>query len=560
MKAKTQASKNAVAGAFVASFVHTCNRFMAGKKATNQLETKMFQRLRRLSPEAQELMKRTTQSFGSLSAKRKGPFATSLMKSGNKATDTGILGKAFAKELTGIVSGLALGPKELLEPGLEERPGKVRLYEYGNGDDVYPHQVHIFKVNDIRTNDYLPRLRKNDYKPGEWQTICTPRTDGDEIEWDCRVKQAPCDGHSIDNVCLRVLQVQSGTSVTLTGVNFFDINAKVWMRRKGSTGGYKKINAFVYGDISTPVKKTVNGKRVLIADSRVNDKIFFSIPADTRPGIYEFMVVVPNSSGFTGRGFGDKLFSPWQYLEIIPPTTARFQIASEELFAKDETGNHNWTGSDEVGIKINAIPFYQNLTMGAVQQKSFRFSDVDTGERRGMEAVLFSHTKPIAGVILSILGHEIDQEEAYRDQITEWTDVFIELVKDQLAFLMAHSDEAKAAIKKLSELGFWGYVIIGVSIILTLGINLIYSLWASPELIIMDTLALSVTDLSKLTSTSFPRPVANQDTTLYETAEGNIRVRLMSNSKIPQQYTEERGYLSSDSSWYTIRLRYNQLA
>ena len=205
----------------------------------------------------------------------------------------------------------------------------------------------------------------------------------------------------------------------------------------------------MYGDISTPVTKMVNGKRVLINDSAVSDKIFFSVPVDMAPGIYEFMVAIPNNSEFQGRGFGDILFSASQYLEIIPPSSARFQITSEELFAKDETGNFNFTGSDEVGIKINAIPFYPNLTMGTVQQKSFRFSDLDTGEKRGMEAVLFSHNRSIAGVILSIIGHEIDNTTAYNEQISEWTDIFIELVKDQLAFVMAHSEEAKAAIKKI---------------------------------------------------------------------------------------------------------------
>ena len=128
---------------------------MAGKKAANTLETKMFERLKRMSPGSRELMQRTTKSFGSLSAKRKGVVAASLIKDINKPTDVNTLGKAFAKELTGVVSGLALGPKETLEAGLEERPGKVRLYEYGGGDDVYPNQVHIFKVNDISTNVFV---------------------------------------------------------------------------------------------------------------------------------------------------------------------------------------------------------------------------------------------------------------------------------------------------------------------------------------------------------------------------------------------------------------------
>ena len=119
------------------------------------------------------------------------------MKTLSKAVETDVLGKAIAKELTGKVTSLALGVDEMYEPGLQEQPGRVRLYEYNaGGGDVYPSQVHIFKVNEVRTNDYLPLLRKNDYLPGEWQNICTPRANAGnaEIEWDCRLKQAPCDG------------------------------------------------------------------------------------------------------------------------------------------------------------------------------------------------------------------------------------------------------------------------------------------------------------------------------------------------------------------------------
>ena len=75
MKSKKQPVKNAVAGALVASFMHTCNRFSDGKTAANPLETKMFKRLRSLSPQATELMKKSAQKFSALSAKRKGPFA-----------------------------------------------------------------------------------------------------------------------------------------------------------------------------------------------------------------------------------------------------------------------------------------------------------------------------------------------------------------------------------------------------------------------------------------------------------------------------------------------------
>ena len=37
-------------------------------------------------------------------------------------------------------------------------PGEIRLVQFGN--DVFPNQVKIFKINNLRTNNYLPALSK----------------------------------------------------------------------------------------------------------------------------------------------------------------------------------------------------------------------------------------------------------------------------------------------------------------------------------------------------------------------------------------------------------------
>jgi hypothetical protein len=70
-----------------------------------------------------------------------------------------------------------------------------------------------------------------------------------------------------------------------------------------------------------------------------------------------------------------------------------------------------------VGIKINSIPIFTDLSMGEMQQNSFRFDDVDSGETRAMESVLFSQSQPILGVILAVTGYEIDGEDAYQNQL-----------------------------------------------------------------------------------------------------------------------------------------------
>ena len=84
-------------------------------------------------------------------------------------------------------------------------------------------------------------------------------------------------------------------------------------------------------------------------------------------------------------------------LAAQPPGTARFQIASEALVARQATSSASF-GSDEVGIRVLAILLLADLTPGAVQEATFRFDDVDSGERRNMAWVLFSHQENIAAV------------------------------------------------------------------------------------------------------------------------------------------------------------------
>ena len=549
-------TKTITPGPFVASFIHTFNRFAAGKNAGNDLEKAMFKKFKPVAPEAAVLMKQAAKTFKALPVKQKGKTAAAMVKEIDKPVSASAVAVAFVEEIKKYINTEILDTKN---PDLKEQPGKVRLLQYKpGGDDVYPNQVHIFKINDIRTNDYMPRLASGDFRPGELQRSCIARTIGDTVTWDCSIMQAPCDGYQNGDVCLRVLQVTAGSSLTLTGVNFFDTDAKIWMRKKGTTGRYTKINAFVYGDITTPVYKTVNGKRKLIADKRVNDKIYFSIPAALAPDIYEFQVAVPNSSGITGPGIDEEiLFSNPQYIEVIPPINAKFQIASERLSAIDETGSTEFW-HDNVGIKINAVPFFRDLTLGNLQQHSFRFDGVDTRETRAMESVLFSHTRPIGGVILSVMGYEIDGEDAYKNHIMEWTDIFWDLLKEQWKLINGNK-EAMAALNKIAGAGFYGYVAIGCAALLTAAIDFVVSLWLSPDLIIQDVLSYSVNDLGRMTNINIPMEQADPGTNLY-TTPGGIDVRLMLNQKITNQYTEERGYLSDDDSFYNIRYRFNRLS
>jgi hypothetical protein len=314
----------------------------------------------------------------------------------------------------------------------------------------------------------------------------------------------------------------------------------------------------VCGDDETPRTEIINGTEVLITDCRVHDRLTFRVPDDLPPGRYDITVMVPNVVPVPG--WGDVLFSNGERgINVIPSSAARFQIASETLHCKNETGSTS-IGSDEVGIKILAVPLFPDLTSGEAQVPNggepIRFDDVDSGETRGMDHLLFTHQQPIAGAALSILGFEVDGEDAFEDQIDSFTEAFIDILKDQIAFLKDHLKEVEAIVEKLAEKGLAGAIAAAVAIAVVLAIDVFVALWAPADLIIEDAIGPTNLDLVELTSVNFPLPLPTE----HVTPQG-IKVKVTPLDKIPQQYREQREYISDDEeSRYQIVLRYNRVA
>jgi hypothetical protein len=185
---------------------------------------------------------------------------------------------------------------------------------------------------------------------------------------------------------------------------------------------------------------------------------------------------------------------------------------------------------------------------------AIRFTDVDSGETRAMDHVLFSHQQPIAGAALSIMGFEIDGEEAFERQIDSFTEAFIEILKDQLDFLKDKLDLED--IEKLKDLGKKGLIALAIAVAVVLVIDVFVALWAPADLIIEDAIGPTTQDLVQLTSVNFPLPLPSE----HVTPQG-IKVKVTPLEKIPQQYRERREYISDDEeSHYEIVLRYNRLA
>lgn len=161
------------------------------------------------------------------------------------------------------------------------------------------------------------------------------------------------------------------------------------------------------------------------------------------------------------------------------------------------------------------MPLFPDLTAGEVQipngGEPIRFGDVDSGETRGMVHLLFSHQQPIAGAALSIMGFEIDGEEAFERQIDSFTEAFIEILKDQLDFLKDKLDLED--IEKLKDLGKKGLIALAIAVAVVLVIDVFVALWAPADLIIEDAIGPTTQDLVQLTSVNFPLPLPSEHVT-----------------------------------------------
>ena len=543
-----------VPSALAASFFHLTRRHLAGKTAANALEERAFATLRKLSPDLRRVLTCALDSFDSLTSNERDKlFARDVLRDVDQPIDVNGLGQAFAEE---ILANIGLQFFEEAGCATQEHPGKVRTQPFPGGE-FPPPQVRICRVNSLRTGNFAPPLGLGDYTPDEVHQVCHVVLEGNEAKQICEVQTTNCPGTDVGGLCLRLQEVEGGQAVQLEGVNFSSVDTKVRITDVATFTITRDVDAQVCGDEETKLTEIINGVEVPIIDCRVHDRLTFRVPDDVPPGLYDFQVMVPNVAQVPG--WGPVLFSNGERIAVVPPSTARFQIVTERLQCPEETAPESF-GSDEVGIRILGVPLFPDLTSGAVQQpnggKPIRFSDVDSGESRTMEHLLFAHQQPIAGAILSIMGFEIDGEEAFEKQIDGFSDAFVEILKDELEFLKDHLKEAAAIAKKLVEAGWAGAIAAAIAIAVVLAINVFVALWAPADLIIEDSIGPTTFDLVQLTSVNFPLPLPSEHTT-----PGGIKVKVTPLEKIPQQYRERREYISDDEdSRYQITFRYNRLA
>lgn len=553
---------SAIAGGF---FQHA-RRFSAGKSPANPLETEVFNFFRTLPADMTSILSCSVTSFDGITRdERDRLFDPSIPQDPNVPLDADTLATAFVKEIAQRVGVQVFGDPHALE---QERPGQNRFFDPSGTGEGFENQLRICKVDGLRTNEFSPTLNPGDYLPSELQQHCVPIVVNGVPQLNCEIQKGNCPGNLLgDTTCLRVPDVRAGEGVVIEGVNFISIDSKVRLIGQAPSTVSREVDAFVFGDLDTPMTEVVDGETRTIRDCRVHDRITFVVPADLPPAVYSVQVAVPNVSGFPA--FGDTIVSTPQFIRVVPAPTSRFRIASETLTAREET-SPAFFGSDEVRVRVRAYPIVASLTdltLGDEQAfDSPEFGNVDSGDVRQMQAVLFEQKGPIDGLVMTIMGFEIDSEKAYREQINSFTDAFLHYFKIAFAAIRDAIIAAigigtvlvglKDALKFLLKFALSHYIILGIAAAAVLVVVVILAAWAPADVIIADALGFTLSDLDALTNTDLPVPEIAE----YVSQQG-IKVRAVPLEKIPTQYRERREYRSDkEDSRYEIVLRYNRVA
>lgn len=534
--------------ALAASFFQTARRHIGGATTANDFEAAVFPVFDGMSPELRAILECAVDSYETTPPDlRDAGLDPSFLADPAKPVDTATLTAAVVREIGALAAEAAFGDVA----ALGERPGLNRFFDPGG--EFFEAQFQICRVNDLRTASFRPPLALADYQPGEIQQSCAlVLGDDGVITQNCSVETADCPGNILpDQVCARVPDVANGDAVMLSGVNFMDVDIKVRLKARVGTAA-AEVDAHVFGDIATPLNEVVDGTTRLIRDCRVKDQLSFVVPEDLPPGVYELQLAMANTTGLPI--FGDTVLSNTEFINIVPPETARFQIVAERMRARQETSPASF-GSDEVALTFLAAELLADGSTGPLQKLAKRFGDVDSGENRTIEQAIFNQTQAALGVAVTVIGFEVDSERAFNQQIDSFQEAFVDYLSrawDKLKEALTAG--AGAAIKALGFVK--GAVAIAIAAVIGIAIVAVVARWAPADLIVEDAIGFSMVDFAELTNVGVPtggivRHRSPQDLGVAVTPLG----------KSALTYREFREYASDpEDSRYEVYLRYNRTA
>ncbi|MEO0600189.1 MAG: hypothetical protein AAF211_02065, partial [Myxococcota bacterium] len=401
----------------------------------------------------------------------------------------------------------------------------------------------------IRTQGHVPPVKI--YEPSELEQVCNP----DPVRGDpnCSFVRAPdCTGPGQGGACLHVPAVRRGETVVLEGTGFFSTDARVRLTGNWPSTWLSEVDAHVCGDTEAATDSPNDC-------AHITDRLTFEVPDELPVGRYWVAVVLDNDVGdpeFTRDTYAS---SSGVMIEVLAPEDATFQLVAETLDCVDET-NPDWLGSDELGGRIVVVTVSEDGTIGDLSEgtTAFEFGDLDSGDTRTLDRVLFSGPVDTA-LAMTVVGFEIDNREAYEQGVRAFEDAYARILETNWAKVAS----AVGALTKAGVTAAGGSPALAevAGKAIEQAFIVIVAVWAPADPVIEDAAGLSHRTMSQLTSLNFelPEPTAMQ-TSMGIDASAAPCEECDDPAKLHHQYLERRRYRSDDQgSTYEIVIRYNRL-
>ncbi len=327
-------------------------------------------------------------------------------------------------------------------------------------------------------------------------------------------------------VCLTIPISSPGQEVSLRGLNFFSKGCKVKLRKLDAPAFQDLIlDCEVMGDQKTPEQR--DGKTV--ATCEVKDIIRFRIPdavdrgfstIPVPPGRYSIQVIAPNEMSYVpipGAIAPPEFLSNEVWLNLQPNPDTVFGLWTDEAFCHRETsgggGDEPWFQafvSRYVPDGSQTVPLFSSVEI-------MNTEDVDDNEPIVFPRSQIFRDKLKKGEVfaVSVIGLEVDSEDAAKAQIKAFGDAYVEYWKQfytQLGSSTAAGvvGSALTTLIKTGVMSSTGYAG-GIALIAIAALGIFYALWAPADPIAYDFMVFDATKLYNLTDPTQPLPTLGED-------------------------------------------------
>ena len=215
-------------------------------------------------------------------------------------------------------------------------------------------------------------------------------------------------------------------------------------------------------------------------------------------------------------------------------------------------------GSDEIGITFLTTGLFSDGSYAQLKCVTSNHKNMDSGDTVVLPCVLLTpedqdQPMPLVAITTVVIGYEIDNYDAYVNQVRSFKDAFVEVMSWMWKVIAANT--AVDVVFALAASSGWPLVIALIGAAIFVGMAAIFAAWAPADLMAQDTFVLSMGDLIVLTSGIFPSPPPQSYVT-----DQSIKVDVEAVEKGASDYLERRKYRCDDEdSEYHVTLRYTRV-